>query len=127
MKKWPSSNAFGSATLPLGPSRAGAAVADPQSDVEETLREIVRKNSRVRLASIDREHTLARDLGFDSFALLMALTDLESKLGLNLPLERIEALRDLSFGGLVAFVLDETRKAGRAHATLETDPSRSTA
>lgn len=76
------------------------------------LREIVLKNSRLRLETIP-ERTPVRELGFDSFALLSTLADLEERFGLEFPLERIEELGDLAFGELVSLVRAELHRGGR--------------
>lgn len=101
----------------LGPTPHG----DAMSDVElvAAIRGIVLKHSRIRLAQISEGHTLARDLGFDSLAFLLTLSDLEDRLRFPFPLERVDELRDISFGDLVRLVSDErTRARGIAAETL---------
>ena len=93
-----------------------------RSMVDAVLREIVVRNSRLRIESIRDGDTLAGDLGFDSFAFLMALTDLERSLDFHLPLERIEELRALSFRELVTFVHSEKLRPSPRRATLSPNP-----
>jgi acyl carrier protein len=80
-------------------------------NVEDTLRKIVRKNSRLEVDRISGEDTLAGDLGFDSLAFLMLLSDLEATFRVSIPVEKVEDLRDLSFQELVRLV---TAKSGQA-------------
>ncbi len=73
------------------------------------LREIVQRHSRIRPERVLDHHVLARDLGFDSLAFLLTLTDLETRYRFDFPLELIDELQNLSFGelrGLVAGQLE---------------------
>ena len=72
--------------------------------VEGILREIVARHRRLRGAPLEHRQTLAGDLGFDSLAFLMLLTDLEQAFGLEFPVERIDELQHLTFGDLVRLV-----------------------
>lgn len=75
-----------------------------QMSVEDNLREIVRRNSRLEVARIHDDHVLTRDLGYDSLSFLTTLGDLEDSLGVEIPVEQIEELAGLTFGGLLARV-----------------------
>jgi len=55
--------------------------------------------------------TLGADLGFDSLAFLLTISDLETRLGFCFPLERVHELVDISFGELVDLV---AREGGRS-------------
>lgn len=71
---------------------------------EEVLREIVDRHRRLRGTPLRGDQTLAGDLGFDSLAFLMLLTDLEQAFDLEFPVERIDELQTLTFGDLVRLV-----------------------
>lgn len=72
--------------------------------IDEHLREIVRRNSRLEVASIHEDHVLTRDLGYDSLSFLTTLGDLEDSFGVEIPVEQIEELAGLTYGGLLARV-----------------------
>lgn len=76
-------------------------------DVVEAVRSIVHKHSRVPVPRVGDGHVLTRDLGFDSMAFLLLLNDLEDRLQVAFPLERIDELRDLSFQDLARLVARE--------------------
>lgn len=72
-------------------------------EIRGTIETIVLKRSRLTLEAVRDEHRIAEDLGFDSLAFLMAVMDLERDLGVSVPLERIDDLRDFTFRNLVDF------------------------
>ncbi len=86
------------------------------ADVVEAVRSIVQKHSRVPVPRVLAGHVLTRDLGFDSMAFLLLLSDLEARLQVVFPLERIDELRDISFEGLARLVARE-----RAHRRARDD------
>ena len=69
------------------------------------VREIVRAHSRVDVPELLDSQILTRDLGFDSLAFLLALSDLEDRLRFRFPLEEVDRLRDISVGDLVRLVV----------------------
>jgi len=71
------------------------------------VREIVRSHARIAVAEIDDRQILSRDLGFDSLAFLLTLSDLEDRLRFRFPLENVERLRDVSFGELVHLIASQ--------------------
>ena len=71
---------------------------------EAIVREIVRAHARIDVGDILESHVLTRDLGFDSLAFLLALSDLEDRLGFRYPLEDVDGLRNISLGDLVRLV-----------------------
>lgn len=79
--------------------------------VEGVLREIVARHRRLRGEPLRGELRLASDLGFDSLAFLMLLTDLEQAFGLEFPVERIDELQDLTFDDLVLLVGERLERA----------------
>lgn len=72
--------------------------------IETPLAEIVRKNARLEVRSIEPDQTLTGNLGYDSLAFLMLLSDLEEAFGVVFPLDRIDELQDLTFRRLVDLV-----------------------
>jgi acyl carrier protein len=78
-----------------------------------TVRQIVRAHARIDLAEILDGHVLTRDLGFDSLAFLLTLSDLEDRLRFRFPLEEVDRLRDISVAELVRLVETEHAPAGR--------------
>ncbi len=89
----------------------------PDVDLVAAIRQIVTKHCRIRLAEIQDRHTLARDLGYDSLAYLLTLSDLEDRFKFHYPLEKVDELRDISFRDLVRLVAE-----GRARVLAgETD------
>jgi len=79
-----------------------------ESSRDATIREIVRAHSRIDVAEILDSHVLTRDLGFDSLAFLLTLSDLEDRLRFRFPLEEVDHLRDISVAGLSRLVAAET-------------------
>lgn len=73
--------------------------------IEKCLKDIIRRNSRFELESIEADQLLARDLGFDSLALVLALSEAESAFEVNIPMEDLGSFHDLSFGGLVSMIV----------------------
>lgn len=80
-------------------------MAYPQ--IVSTLKEIITRNSRLTVQAISNDDTLANDLGFDSMSFLATTAELEDCFGFPFPLEKIDELKDLSFGGLVHLVRNE--------------------
>lgn len=68
---------------------------------------IVVRNSRLKLEAVNDDHRLAGDLGFDSLAFLLAVGELESRLAVSFPLDRIDDLRELTFRDLVRVVAEQ--------------------
>lgn len=81
------------------------------NNVEAALRAIVIKNSRLPIKTVDDEAFLVADLGFDSLAFLMTLSDLEDKFRIVLPVEKVDEFKDLSFRELVSLVAKELPRA----------------
>jgi acyl carrier protein len=78
-----------------------------EADLAAAVRRIVMRHSQIPHVHLQDGHILARDLGFDSLAFLLTLTDLEEGLRFRFPLERVGELRDLSVGELVRLVARE--------------------
>jgi len=68
------------------------------------VREIVRAHARIDVGEILESHVLTRDLGFDSLAFLLALSDLEDRLRFRFPLEEVDRLRDICVADLLRLV-----------------------
>ena len=75
-----------------------------EAQLEAALAEITHKHARLEVATIQSGHALSADLGYDSLAFLMLLSDLEDRFNVEFPLERIEELQDVTFGQLVELV-----------------------
>ena len=54
-----------------------------------------------------RPQLLGSDAGFDSLALVMALAELEDRFHIELPVEKVEAMQDLTFGKLAALIREQ--------------------
>ena len=78
-----------------------------EAEIRSVLAAIVVKRSRLKVDVVRDDHRLAEELGFDSLAFLMAVGDLEKELAVALPLDRIDDLRELTFGGLVGLVVEQ--------------------
>jgi len=74
------------------------------SSRDAIVREIVRAHARIDVLDVLETHVLTRDLGFDSLAFLLALSDLEDRLRFRFPLEEVDRLRDISVADLVRLV-----------------------
>jgi acyl carrier protein len=83
----------------------------PRAELAQAVQEIVIAHSRMRPTHIEDGVTLGADLGFDSLAFLLTISDLETRLGFSFPLERAHELVDISLGGLVDLV---AREGGRS-------------
>ena len=75
-----------------------------ESKVAEAAREIVLRHARIKVPTLRPDHRLARDLGFDSLAYLLTVSDLEDRLGFVFPLERVDSLREATFAEVVQFL-----------------------
>ena len=73
-------------------------------ELSSALREILIKNSRLRLAAIRDEDRLAADLGYDSFAMLNAVLEIEDRFGIEVDAARLHNLREMTFRELVELV-----------------------
>lgn len=78
-----------------------------QPQLETTLKQILIKNSVFPIKSISDGDSLAEDLGFDSLAFLVTVSDLEEGLSFAFPVEKVNDLKTLSFGDLVRIVRAE--------------------
>lgn len=70
----------------------------------DQIHQIIRTHARIKPDIIERDHVLTRDLGFDSLAFLLAVSDLEDRVGFTFPLERVEELSQITVGELLALV-----------------------
>ena len=75
-------------------------------ELEELLRGILVKNSRVTVDGIEEGQVLARDVGLDSLALVRSLAELEEALRITFPVERLDDPGELTFGELVRLVAE---------------------
>ena len=93
----------------------------PDIDMVATIRDIVRAHSRNGVTEIRDRDILASDLGFDSLAFLLTLSELEERLRFRFPLEDVDRLRDISVGDLVRLVAAQSfgRRATTDGETLE--------
>lgn len=78
--------------------------------VADAMHRIVLRHRRVGSGPVGDGEKLAADLGYDSMAFLMLISDLESEFALEVPLERIDELQDLSVGRLIELVRVEMEK-----------------
>ena len=78
---------------------------DPAVDsLEDFLRSLLRRHSRIGIVTIKDEDRVTTDCGLDSLALLETVLDLEDALGVTVPQDRMPALLELNFGQFAAFV-----------------------
>lgn len=75
------------------------------TDFKEVVRSVVAKHSRIHLDPIEPSHRLAADLGFDSLAFLLTLSDLEDRIAFRFPEGEGDSLQDMSVGELERLVL----------------------
>jgi acyl carrier protein len=75
------------------------------------LKEALIKNSRLHLETVRDDDVLTRDLGYDSFALLNLILDLEDRLHIEIDPSRLAHLREIRFKELVALVMEHTDPA----------------
>ena len=81
-----------------------AGVRMTRIELTAAVRDIVRSHARIAVPEIDDRQILTRDLGFDSLAFLLTLSDLEDRFRFRFPLENVDHLREVSFGELVHLV-----------------------
>jgi acyl carrier protein len=91
--------------------KVGRLVSASRGELIQALREIVTKHSRIKPAEVSEDAVLARDLGYDSLALLMAITDIENHFGFTFPVEQVEDLHAFSFRDLIRILTDEKSRA----------------
>jgi acyl carrier protein len=75
-----------------------------ESDRASIVRQIVREHARIDAGDPHDGQVLTRDLGFDSLAFLLTVSDLEGRLGFRFPLEQVDRLREISVADLVSLV-----------------------
>ena len=80
-----------------------------ETELAALLRQSLIRHSRVPLPAIRDEDVIMRDLGYDSFALLNVILDLEDTLSIEIASERLAALREIDFRGFVALVAEHLR------------------
>jgi acyl carrier protein len=84
---------------------------DPK--LEAILRAIVIKNAGIPIETVSDDQVLTEDLGFDSLAFVLSLADLEEKLGVAFPPQRVDQLGSMTFREIVDLVRGEMdRTAG---------------
>jgi acyl carrier protein len=83
-----------------------------RAKLEELIRGIIIKNSRIDVRTVEDDQVLARDSGLDSLALVSTLAELEDKLGIKFPMEKLEDAGELTFQGLVELVLEASGGEG---------------
>ena len=77
-----------------------------REELSGMLREALIRNSRLHLETVREEDVLTRDLGYDSFALLNLILDLEDRLHIEIDPSRLAHLRGIRFKELVALVAE---------------------
>jgi acyl carrier protein len=97
-------------------------VGEDEAWVDE-LRALVRKHAKIPVPSVGEEDILSRDLGYDSLGFLLLLSDLEARLGVAFPLERVDELERICFGQLAQLVLGERRRLGAERNQVRRDDS----
>lgn len=83
-----------------------------EGNLVATIRDIVRGHARIGVTEVRDSDVLASDLGFDSLAFLLTLSELEERLRFRFPLEEVDRLRDISVGDLVRLVAAQTVGVG---------------
>lgn len=83
----------------------------PETSLAEELRGILARHAPIKGVPITDGLHITRDLGFDSMAFFLTLTDLEDRFGIRMPFEAIDALQDITFGELVRRVAEEWERA----------------
>lgn len=84
------------------PSQGAAVTA-----VEDIVREILKKHSRTQVSEIRFDDKITKDCGLDSMALLESVLDVEERLQITIPENRMPELVDLTFSEFVAFLRAE--------------------
>ena len=74
------------------------------SPTDAIVRKIVGAHARIDVGELLDRHVLTRDLGFDSLAFLLTLSDLEDRLRFRFPLDDVDSLRDITVADLVRLV-----------------------
>src|SRR5262249_25129583 len=86
---------------------------DDQKELAGLLRQMLIRHSRVPLTVIRDEDVLTRDLGFDSFALLNVILDLEDELSVEADPDGVSALRATPSHGSLALVEEHAARPRR--------------
>ncbi len=74
-------------------------------EIALAVRTAIGKHARWHVPQLGDNQILTRDLGFDSLALLLAVTDVEERLGFNFPVEEVSDLQSVSVGDVVRLAL----------------------
>jgi acyl carrier protein len=82
-----------------------------EAQIADPLREIILRHARLPIETIDDNTRLAADLGFDSLAFLLTISDLEAAFGMTFPLEHVDDLRDVNFKDLVRIVARQSDRS----------------
>jgi acyl carrier protein len=69
-----------------------------ESALDGSLRELIVKHARVKPALVRDEDRIAGDLGYDSFALVNLLLDLEDAYGFEVDASELAAFREMTYG-----------------------------
>jgi len=89
--------------------------------VTEIVRETLIRRSRRRLETVRENDRLDGSLGFDSFALLNVVLDLEDRFGVEIEPAKLAEVRALTFRQLVTLV--ESEISARTAAEIQDGPA----
>ncbi len=81
---------------------------------DDSLRALVLKHARVRPVEVRDEDRIAGDLGYDSFALVNLILDLEDAWGIEVDPSELAGFREMTFGQLRAFARRRLSPGGPA-------------
>jgi acyl carrier protein len=80
---------------------------DHYARVEQTVKDVLAKQSKRDAAAIKPDASLAQDLGLDSFAALETAFELEEKFSIQIPNEALSSVKTVK--DVVDYVAEETK------------------
>lgn len=86
------------------------------SALDDSLRALILKHARVKPVEVRDEDRIAGDLGYDSFALVNLVLDLEDAWGVEVDPAELAGFREMTFGQLRALA---RRRLGRGSSAAE--------
>ncbi len=90
--------------------------------LDDSLRALVVKHARVKPVEVRAEDRIAGDLGYDSFALVNLILDLEDAWGIEVDPAELAGFREMTFGQLRALVGRRLRRPAAAAAAEGSAP-----
>ena len=81
---------------------------DHYTQVEQTVKEVLAKQSKMNVANINSDASLAEDLRMDSFGALETAFELEEKFAIQIPNEALSSVKTVK--DIVDYIAEQTQE-----------------